>query len=162
MAETKQNDQNSPLAAPAPDDAKRIKDLETQLAKANAKADEVADLKTQLAEASAKAEQVDALAAKLEEVQGQVAAAAKKTSKAEATAFHEVRNDAKVKIKIMNGEGASGRKPVFTCVNGLEFMVPRDMEVEVPRCVYKNLLNSVAPDPGDGHDVQSLNIQVII
>jgi hypothetical protein len=162
MAETKTSEKEAVAAASATDQSSRIKDLETQLEQAKAKAQQADSLADQLAQANVKAEQADALADQLEQVQKQAVAAAAAAAKAETVAFAEVRNDTKVKLKILNGEGAGGRKAVFCCVNGLEFYVPREKEVELPKCVYKSLLDAKDVDPTDGREVPRFNIQVMV
>jgi hypothetical protein len=122
----------------------------------------IKELEDQLAAATAKASAAEAVAAQANAAVKQVREAAAQTAKAEAVAFQEVRSDARIKVKILNGAGPQGRKAVFACVNGQEYMIPREKEVDIPRCVYAALLNAKDFDPTEGVEVARHNVQVII
>jgi hypothetical protein len=89
---------------------------------------------------------------------------------AERVAMDEVRKQARVRIRIPSGEGSSGKDAVFVCVNGLEYHIPRDKEVKVPKPVYQALLNATVTDwemdvdnrPNTPHEVPRYNVQVLV
>lgn len=52
-------------------------------------------------------------------------------------------HDPKVKITIAEVEGAGGKRPVYSGVNGVSFLVPRGRPVDIPFRYYEALLKAV-------------------
>ncbi|MGE4469341.1 MAG: hypothetical protein AB7D47_04325 [Desulfovibrio sp.] len=90
-------------------------------------------------------------------------------ARAEQTAFAEIRKQKRVPIVLPASEGAGGRDAVFVAVNGLEYSIPREQRVEVPRAVYRALQDATvlewesddAGRPQTARRVPRFNVQMM-
>ena len=64
----------------------------------------------------------------------------------------------KVKIKLFKDNGKYS-KAVYAAVNGRSYMIPRGIEVEVPRCVVEALKTSEEQDMATNEMIQELEKQ---
>jgi|Deesub1362B_J571_1020462.scaffolds.fasta_scaffold49338_2 hypothetical protein len=71
---------------------------------------------------------------------------AKVESSVEPDVKAEASSATKTKIRIPSHEGPSGSDDVFVSVNGRDYLIQRDVEVEVPAAVLSALSNAVITD----------------